>query len=216
MGYTSFTKALIETVLKNYDIKSVVDLGAQNDHSLPDFAMPYTSEWYKEKGIEKSTGNGGYYSIDLNGENDAYVLDLGKPLPEGFIIFAQDGKQICNRMCDLLVDAGTSEHVGTNMQFDWNAIYNCWLNKFNLVREGGIIISENPKSGNWPGHGFNYYTKEFYRQLNSNSDLQTILLDEHAAMHNYTDGWNVVSIMQKKGPKFPTLEVFKKFSIKTS
>lgn len=194
MGYTDYTKAIIQTVIDYDGIKSVIDLGAQNDHSLPDFAMPYTSEWYKEKGIS-------YDSIDINGENGARVIDLGKPF-NMIIPF------------DLVVDAGTSEHVCTDGKFDWSAIYNCWLNKFNLCKIGGWIISENPKTGNWPGHGFNYYTKEFYKELQDNSDLQTMLLEEHAAMHNYTDGWNVVSVLRKTGHHFPDLETFKKFSIK--
>lgn len=196
MGYTDFTKTIIETILLCSDIKSVIDLGAQNDHSLPDFAMPYTSEWYKEKGII-------YDSIDINGENGARVIDLGKPF-NMIVPF------------DLVVDAGTSEHVCTNGEFDWSAIYNCWLNKFNLCKIGGYIFSENPKSGSWPMHGFNYYTQDFYNDLEANSDLQMILLQEHAAMHNYTDGWNIASVMFKKGNIFPPLEIFKKFSLKTA
>jgi hypothetical protein len=114
------------------------------------------------------------------------------------------------------VDAGTSEHVGTNGKHDIKAIYNCWKNKHNLVKVGGFIVSENPKTGNWPGHGFNYYTTDFYKLLAGFGDYSLIDLGEHPAMGNTTDGWNVYCVMQKTKEEFISLEKFKKCGILTN
>lgn len=208
MGYTGFTKQVIETIIKAYDPKSVMDLGSQQDYDQPNLPAPYISGWYEGKGIA-------YQCIDLNGENYAHVEDLGR-----VIDYTSNSRD--RVFSDLVVDAGTSEHVcrfeedSDKCEFSCEAIYNCWLNKHNLLKVGGIMINENPKTGNWPGHGFNYYTKEFYRQLEAASDYQIILLDEHPAMENRIDGWNVMCVMQKKGDKFPTFEEFQQLDLKQS
>jgi hypothetical protein len=206
MGYTGFTKSIINTVIKTYNSKTVIDLGSQQDYDQPNLPAPYISGWYEAEGIA-------YECIDLNGENYAYILDLGYPLPEDFLTGRPSN---VSRYCDLVVDAGTSEHVGRNSAFSWEAIYNCWLNKHNLLKIGGTMVNENPKTGNWPGHGFNYYAKEFYRALEGVTDYHVILLDEHPAMENRSDGWNVVCVMQKKSDRFPTLEEFKELGIQFS
>lgn len=195
MGYTSFTISKIEPLLTN--VKSVIDLGAQNNYAQPDLPAPYISEWYKEKQIE-------YSCIDLNGENNAIPFDLSEKIAGG--------------QFDLVVDAGTSEHIGKNGVFSWEAIYNCWLNKHNLLKMDGLMYNENPKTGNWPGHGFNYYTTKFYNQLQQSTDYDYRILDigEHPAMGNTTDGWNVFTILKKKSEKFPSLEEFMKMDIRKS
>lgn len=195
MGYTGFTKRVIETVINTYNPKSVIDLGAQQDYGQPNLPAPYIDTWYKAKGIM-------YMSIDLNQENGAVPYNLATdPVP--------DIPQV-----DLLVDAGTSEHIEIGASFSWEAIYNCWKIKHGLLADGGIMVSENPKTGNWPGHGFNYYTKEFYRQLESATDYHIILLDEHPAMGNSINGWNIICVMQKKSGKFPTLEEFMQLDLR--
>ena len=198
MGYTGFTKRIIQTVIDNYNPKSIIDLGAQQDYDQPNLPAPYIDVWYKGMGVD-------YCCIDLNGENVAMILDLSEPIKR---VMALD------RIFTLLVDAGTSEHIGKDGSFSWQAIYNCWYNKHNILQTEGIMVSENPKTGNWPGHGFNYYTKEFYRQLEAATDYHIILLDEHPAMGNEIDGWNVMCVMQKKSDKFPTLEEFMQFDLK--
>jgi len=200
MGYTGNTIRLVQAVIGAYSINSILDLGSQQNYDQPNLPAPYISEWYEEKyGFGKGNPGRPYDSIDLNGENGSHQIDLGELLPEGF------AGQFSS---DLLVDAGTSEHVGREQAFSWEAIYNCWLNKHNLLKVDGIMINENPKTGNWPGHGFNYYTKEFYRALEAATDYHVILLDEHPAMENRVDGWNVICVMQKKSDRFPTLEEF--------
>jgi hypothetical protein len=197
MGYTSFTVELIEKHLDG--VKSVIDLGAQNMYNQPVLPAPYASEWYKEKGIK-------YDAIDLSAENGSYPIDLSLPSRE-------QGLDILQWAADLVVDAGTSEHVGFCGKHQIEAIHNCWVTKFNLCKAGGKIISENPKTGNWPGHGFNYYTEDFYRNLEVKSDLKILSLGEFPAMGNTTDGWNIYCVMEKTGEKFPTLAEFKKLGI---
>lgn len=192
MGYTHETTNIIDKYLPL--IESVVDLGAQNDYRVP-LPAPYVKDtYYKGKDYE---------AIDISGENGSTPLDLSK-------------LHKFTKQYDLLVDAGTSEHVGTNGKHDIKAIYNCWKNKHNLVKIGGYIISENPKTGNWPGHGFNYYTEEFYRELALLCNYNLLSVGSVAAMGNYTDGWNVYSVLQKVNEKFCTLDEFKECGIKTS
>lgn len=207
MGYTGFTKRIIETVIKTYDPKTVIDLGSQQDYDQPNLPAPYISHWYENMGIS-------YSCIDLNGENGSITLNLAEDFfLEGACDLHDIAPELVENRVDLLVDAGTSEHVGWEEQFSLAAIYNCWRNKHNLLKEGGIMVNENPKTGNWPGHGFNYYTKEFYRALEAATDYHVILLDEHPAMENRVDGWNVVCVMQKKSERFPTLEEFQQLGI---
>jgi hypothetical protein len=193
MGYTHFTVSLVEPLLDK--VTSVVDLGAQNDYRQP-LPAPYVSEWYKSLGKR-------YESVDLSAENNCRVIDLSKP-----------SKWV--NSVDLLVDAGTSEHVGDNGKFGWEAIYNCWLNKHNWLRVGGYMVNENPKTGNWPGHGFNYYTQEFYTSLSAFGGYELMNVGEHPAMGNTTDGWNVWSIMRKVKDEFITLDQFKTLELKQS
>ena len=197
MGYTTFTKQLVEKYIQEYSPKSVLDLGSQNDFSGPNLPAPYISLWYQGKGIH-------YECVDLNGENNAFVWDLSK-LPDAI----KGGHEY-----DFVVDAGTSEHVGDNGKFGWEAIYNCWLNKWNLLKVGGIMISENPLEGNWPEHGFNYYNQSFYTKLSSIADCKLLETGKHAAMGNVTDGWNVYAVLQKTGQKFMTLEEFETLPLK--
>lgn len=198
MGYTAFSKQLVEKYISEYNPKSVIDLGAQNDFSGPNLPAPYISEWYIEKKIK-------YACIDLNGENGAAKQDLSMVFksPRGW----QD---------DFVLDMGTSEHIGRDGEFDWEAIYNCWCNKFFLCREGGIIISENPMSENWPKHGYNYYVSDFYIQLSKIADLNLLEVGRHAATGNVTDGWNVFAVMEKTGSSFCSLEQFKTLPLKQS
>lgn len=189
MGYTNFTKQLVKPYLR--DIQTVCDLGAQNDYSYP-LPAPYISEWYSDKE---------YSCIDLNGENGAYTNDLS--VLQNFSI----------RQVDLVCDIGTSEHVAPNGQFSWEAIYNCWQNKHDLLKVGGVMVNENPKTGNWPLHGFNYYSKEFYSAFAAKSGYRILEMGEVPAMGNDVDGWNVYCVLLKISDKFPTLLQFKKLPL---
>ena len=193
MGYTGKTIELINLVIDR--VQTVVDLGAQNDYRHPTLPAPYVKDTYY--------ANKQYTAIHISGENGSQPYDLSQLHDFGV-------------QYDLLVDAGTSEHVGTNGKHDIKAIYNCWKNKHNLVKVGGFIVSENPKTGNWPGHGFNYYTTDFYKLLAGFCNYSLIDIGEHPAMGNTTDGWNVYCVLQKTKEDFISLEKFKKCGIATS
>lgn len=206
MGYTEFTKSKIQSIIDTYNPKNVIDLGSQNDHTSTVRPMPYISGWYKEKGMF-------YECIDTNGENDSWRLDLSKPFSNQK--HWEWRGQYVYRGYDLLVDAGTSEHVsGEDGKFSLEAIYNCWRMKHHpLLRNDWIMYNENPKTGNWPLHGVNYYSQEFYTELVKVADYEILDLGEHPAMNNYVDGWNIFCTLKKIGDKFPSLDEFSKLPI---
>lgn len=218
MGYTSFTIGKIEGILAAYPIHTVLDLGAQNNYSLPNLPAPYMREWYQERGYD-------YTSIDINGEHGAIPLDLSQTSHKLFVANKSividslvNKNDIITASFDLLVDAGTSEHVGRNGAFDWEAIYNCWKTKYDLLKPCGVMYNENPKLGNWPGHGFNYYTQEFYREMEKLCpSLRITDIGEHPAMGNTTDGWNVYCTLHKhEAGDFVTLDEFMTLTLGTN
>jgi len=197
MGYTSETIHRVEHIISTHGIRTVVDLGAQNNYSQPHLPAPYMSEWYLNRNID-------YVAIDINGENGSLPLNLAMPLPDDIGQF------------DMLVDAGTSEHVGVDGAFSKWAIFQCWKNKHELVKPGGFMICENPKTGNWPGHGFNYYTEEFYTRLAKYCNYEILELGQHPAMGNVTDGWNIHCIIRKREDNlFMSIGDFEKCEIQT-
>jgi len=193
MGITDFSLSILNKYISEQ--KTVLELGSQNLYSCEFEGYPYADNYYNSKGLE-------YTCIDLNKENNALDLNLGVKLSlEKF---------------DIVTDFGTSEHVGTNGKHDAKAFYNCWLNKHNACKLGGLIISENPKTGNWLGHGFNYVTQNFYRQLAEANGYEILDLGEHPAMNNTTDGWNIYCVLKKTQDKFMTLTNFKKLEFYSS
>jgi hypothetical protein len=195
MGITDFSLTLLNKYLPTVENKTVMELGSQNLYCsrYPDY--PYADKYYNKQGFH-------YSCIDLNGENLALVLDLAKPQKVG--VFG------------VVTDFGTSEHVGIDGKHDPRAFYNCWLNKHNMCEVGGLIISENPKTGNWLGHGFNYVTEDFYKELAEANGYELLELGEHPAMGNTTDGWNIYCVLRKTSDKFMTYQKFKTLSFKTS
>lgn len=196
MGYTQFTKDNIQHLLEKYNPKDVIDLGDQNDYSQPNLPAPYISGWFEKQGIR-------YTCIDLNGGNGALIIDLSKELPDASI-----------NKSDMVFDCGVSEHIsGEGAKFSWEAIYNCWKTKHDLLKVGGVMYSENPKTGNWPLHGQNYYTISFYLELKAMTDYEIIDIGEHPACGNFVDGWNIFCSMRKRSEKFPSLKEFKKLPL---
>jgi hypothetical protein len=208
MGYTSFTKQLVQKVLVRDDIQSVVDLGSQNDYDIGGDRPPFISDWYESKGID-------YACIDLAGDNNAIPFDLAYPIG-------------VSGQYDLVVDAGTGEHLvqmeeyesvsfhdghihsvyPTKIKSIEQGYYYGWLNKFNLCKEGGYIISENPKTGHWPDHGYTYVDFNTYWQLSRVSGFYIVEIGEHPASGNHIDGMNIWCIMKKVINDFPTFEKF--------
>jgi len=216
VGYTQFTIDLISRHLDG--VKSVVDLGSQNlyagqyDPNKP----PFVSEWYKSNGIE-------YMCIDLAGDNDALSADWSHPINLA-------------RRFDLVVDSGSSEHSVQTVEYEtvafheghinsvypkgqvkeqdiFEGFYNCWLNKHEFCKRGGLIISENPKTQNWPLHGYTYLAETFYKGLCLWADYEILELGEHAALGNTTDGYNIYCVLKKNGDYFPKHTEFKTLPI---
>lgn len=198
MGYTFFSKQLVQKYMQEFKPKSVVDLGAQNDFSYPILPAPYISDFYYANGVE-------YGCIDLNGENGASTQDLSR------VFKAPGGWQ-----ADLVCNFGTSEHVGCNGKFQWDALYNCWANMHNLLKIGGILICENPMTNNWPLHGFSYLETNFYHELCKVADYELLETGTQAAMGNENDGWNVWGVLKKTGPRFAHPDEFILLPIKQS
>lgn len=198
MGVTAFSIGLIDKVINNNEIKTVIELGSQNLYDK-DYGseFPFANEYYEGKGIA-------YKCIDIGGDNNALKLNLSKPIkPIGKF--------------DLVTDFGTSEHVETGSKHNVTAFYNCLKTKHDLTKVNGFIISENPKTGSWPGHGYNYYTSDFYTQLAKANEYTILELGEHPAMGNSIDGWNIYCVMQKVNSKpFMKLIDFKKLPINTN
>lgn len=178
MGYTSFSVQILSKLISGYKPKNVLDYGAQNMYNQHIIPAPYAKEWYETQGIS-------YTAIDLSGENGSLRIDLSYPIKEKLGLF------------DLVVDCGTSEHCGINGKHEPSAFYNAVKNKHDLLKVGGVMFSENPKTGNWPGHGFNYYSKLFYQQLCVLNRYKILELGEVPAMGNTTDGWNVYCVFVK-------------------
>lgn len=175
MGITHFSVSLLDEVISSNKIKTVCELGAQNLYIQ--VGAPYANEYYERKGVE-------YFCIDVSKENGAMDYDLSKPLP-------------IKKEFDLVTDFGTGEHVGRTK----DDLYQVLKNIHNLCKFQGIMIRENPKTGNWPGHGFHYMTKSFYKAFCKEQGYQLLKVGEHAAMGNTTDGWNVYAVMRKTDDK---------------
>lgn len=204
MGITSSDIILINKALEiEPDIRTVIELGSQNLYladTNPVFP-PFASDWYKAKELR-------YACIDMAGDNGASKFDLSseKSLPfNGF---------------DLVTDFGTSEHVVANIPMESHSFheghihsmyptkiptedeiqlgyYRCWKKKHELMDLHGILISVNPKTGNWPFHGYTYITKEFYEKLADMMDYDILHLEENEAMGN-PEAVNIECILRKK------------------
>jgi hypothetical protein len=193
MGITDFSLLILNKYVKAND--KVLELGAQNLYASEFEGSPYADLYYKKKQCE-------YTCLDLNEENNALNLDLATKLSLD--------------KYNVVTDFGTSEHVGINGKHDPKAFYNCWLNKHNACEIGGLIISENPKTSNWPEHGFNYVTENFYRQLAEYNGYEILEIGEHPAMNNTENGWNIYCVLRKTQDKFMSLTNFKKLEFYTS
>ena len=215
MGITTFSFDLLKrTKLRHLDLKSVCELGSQNDYTVGAENPPFANELYKRLGFNE------YTCIDLAGDNNAIEYDLSKYLNH-------------STKYDLVTDFGTSEHIvlsdgyiktsfnGGNINSVYPMVveniqqgyYNCWLNKHNLLKEGGLMINENPLTGNWPEHGYSYLGENFYNELCKIADYEIIEQGTHAAMGNTENGWNIWAVLKKTGDKFPNFDEFNRLAV---
>ena len=170
MGVTGFSLDLLKK--HNLDKKdlNVLELGCQNI---------YNQENYGEISNDYFSGKGQHItSIDLEGCNGSDVVNLDKPIDKKYI----------NKF-DVVTNFGTSEHCGD--------LFQTFKNMYNACKVGGVIICENPKIGNWKGHGNHYMTTFFYHEFCGEMEMEVLDLGEHPAMGNTKDGWNVYCVFKK-------------------
>jgi hypothetical protein len=210
MGINDMNLKTLEWIFPRYSIVSVLELGAQTFYQNYQTVKygSYASEYYKLKDVEY------YKCIDLNGENNAVNVDLSIPQELG--------------KYNMVTDFGTSEHIAgyteeeeQQTEFDGNntwkhsdnhtagieAFYNCWTTKYNASNM--LIVSSNPATGHWKGHGHFYYTKQFYERLCELTGMRPIILEEHFAMGNYVDGKEICCALDVRGSHWVSLDEFK-------
>lgn len=211
MGYTNFEINLIEKYLP--EIKSVLDIGSQNNYTTQEKNPPFISEWYKSKGID-------YTSIDLAGDNGSLKLNLAYPIE-------------LDKKFDLIVDAGSGEHIVQAEDYPITSFheghihsvypknptgfdegfYNFWLNKHSLLKMGGISVSVNPLTMMWPNHGYTYLGECFYKEFVKEAGYYLLETGINCATGNCVTGQNIYGVLGKMTDKFPNFETFKKLPI---
>jgi hypothetical protein len=139
--------------------------------------------WFESQDVKHT-------SIDLNGLLGAEKYDLSQPIdrPEWVGAF------------DIVTDFGTSEHVAN--------LYQCFKTCHDVCKLDGLIIHSNPKIGNWPGHGFHYFTEIFYRILCDTGLYQPVDISENYACGNSVDGWQINATLRKIVNEFITEDHF--------
>jgi len=170
MGITAFSMNMI----RQYGGEA---LGIR--HLLVGCQNMYDQEHYMHIAQDYYNGfNQDVVSIDITGCQGSVKHDLREPLDmESF---------------DFISQHGTLEHVETRKGY-----YLSFKHLHEVLKEGGIIIHENPKTGNWPGHGNHYLTQEFYFKFIELMNYDILAIGEHPAMGNTTDGWNIYCVLRK-------------------
>jgi len=223
MGVTQHEIKLLESVIEKYNSKSVIEFGSQTNYTTSNQKYPpFMSEFYNGHGIH-------YECIDLAGDNNAYVIDLSKPYEHKY---GEWQMQFLGVGYDLVTDFGTSEHCVQMNEYEKvpfhggyiNSIYpkgeiknielgyyNCWLNKHNFLKKGGIMINVNPLTGHWPEHGYSYLGENFYDELVKVAGYEIIEQGINCATGNCETGKNVYSVLKKVSDIFPDFETFYKY-----
>lgn len=163
---------------------SILELGNQI-MNLEDVQGISAKKFYESLGLSHT-------SVDQNGKDGAIKVDLSKPI-DWLGTF------------DIITDMGTSEHVSD--------IYECLINVLSHAKGGTIIIHKNPKTGNFPMHGFHFFTLEFWKSYAKLCNLEIEEIYEHAIYHNTIDGYECIAIFKvTKETSLPTKEDFEKIS----
>jgi len=171
----------------------MMELGAQclytRQYNSTDGEKHWAKDYFTNKGIKHT-------SIDLvidgawSDGGRAEKADLRKPLKY--------------KDFDIVTNFGTTEHV----EGDRGSLYKAFKNIHNMCKVGGVMIHENPKTGNWQGHGVHYMTTGFYGGLCSITGYELLELKEEAAMGNTKSGWNVCAVLRKTSNEFCSKEDF--------
>jgi hypothetical protein len=131
-------------------------------------------------------------SLDINGLNGAWKVDLSKPVKHDELQGA-----------DIVTDLGTTEHIKN--------LYGAFKNAFNMCKVGGLMMHANPETGSFANHGFHWFGPEFWKAYRKAANLDIIEMGRHQAYppRSDNDGWEVFCVLKKKkDSKFPTKAVF--------
>jgi len=180
--------------LNNYNCLAngiiMLELGAQNIYDNDNYGK-VAKEVFEELGVLHT-------SIDIKPHQGAIEVDLRQPVT------------FTKKKFEVVTNFGTTEHID-------GSLYEGFKNIHNLCKKGGLMIHENPKTGNWPQHGFHYMTKEFYIKLANLTGYELLEVTEEAAMGNDIDGWNVCAVLRKiNSGDFISKEEFETLDYRTS
>lgn len=138
MGVTAQTLDYLMILYSQIKFKSICDLGDQQFMSCYPFTEgSYVKFFYEKRGVD-------YLSVDVNGKGDSTYLDLNKP-------------EFLDRKFDVVTNIGTLEHV-----------YNFYMglkHMHELCDDRGFMVHISPVLDNWPKHGYNYVSTQFFRDL---------------------------------------------------
>lgn len=127
-------------------------------------------------------------SIDWHGNNRALKLNLSKPIDQEF-------------QGDIVSNFGTVEHV--------EDLYNALLNVHNFTKPGGTMIHANPKTGTFAGHGYHFFTQEFWKELAKECKYELIETYERRPYSEENPDIEVFAVFKKlPKSKFVTREEF--------
>jgi hypothetical protein len=120
-----------------------------------------------------------HFSIDIIPHQGAVACDLREPFDYDFI-----------EMYGVVTNFGTLEHVDGSIYQALRNIHDaCWVD--------GLMIHENPKTGNWPEHCPHYFTMDFWKELARVCQYDILEITEEAAMSNFESGWNICAVLRK-------------------
>lgn len=169
MGVTSLSLNRLQPYIK--PCIKMLELGAQNIYSAEDYGI-VAKHYFITQGIE-------HHSIDIAPHQGALAADLREDLN-------------FNGDYDLVTNFGTIEHC------ECDTLYQVIKNIHEACAINGVMVHENPKKGNWPGHGYHYFTKAFWAAIANECGYELLDLTEEPAMGNDVDGWNVCAVLRKK------------------
>lgn len=174
MGITALSVARLK---RNNCLQSGIkmcELGGQNIYTPDANYGKIAKHIFQDMGVD-------HKSFDIVVHNEAEYIDLREPISYDLI-----------GVFDVVTDFGTSEHCDGNY-------YQVCKNIHDLCSNNGkgLIIRENPKTGNWFGHGFNYVDEQFYKDLAYHNNYEILELCTEPAMGNDIDGNNIAVVLRK-------------------
>lgn len=168
MGITTMSLNRLNKHLKKDD--SILMIGCQN---------LYNSENYGQIAHGYFSGLGyKIRTIDILGCQGSETADLREDL--GF-----------KPEYNIVADFGSKEHID-------GELYQAFKNIHEACALDGVMIHENPKTGNWPLHGQHYFTTGFYEALAQACDYDLEEVSEEPAMGNWESGMNVCAVLIKR------------------